>query len=132
MPVIRPQSRLNKILERFKDLFKENIGIGVAKDRDVSWIRTRDYSSYNSKFQKVTGISIVQFLANIARKKNEPIKVLDDGAGEGGILAGSFEPNKDTLGLKRRLQEQGIKSDLTAVALKSNIHLSDAKKPKTN
>lgn len=95
------------------------IAEGRRKDVELGWGVHRRFSDYDALFSQATGKPLVNALAEIPRKNNRPLVVLDDGAGH----AGNF-----LIRLKHKLNAKGIPSKTIAVSLEPSFSLKEARK----
>ena len=119
--VIARQRRIQRIMERNPDWafnLRSNLEQGARWDREHTWKINRSYRHYDFAFsralERFNGRTLIDALATLA-PKNRPLRILEDGAGEGNFSKGA----------KRKLEAREIKVEATALSLGKNEKLAE-------
>jgi hypothetical protein len=95
----------------------------LKKHNRLNWSERRTYRDYDILFSQFLKGSLIEEIIQLNKNKinkKEKLKIIEDGSGTGLFL----------IGLKKLLNEQKIKSELTALSFNSNSTLKEAKRHK--
>ncbi len=106
-----------KVTEAMKAL-RPKLKAHFRRLKDMKWNENRKYNEYANFYKECTGRKLISDLKSIYQKKRAPLKIVDDGAGNGFLLST----------LKEILLKYGIPCITVAMTLKSNYFLDFYKK----
>lgn len=107
------QRAINRLLASENRVWQKENERQLRKADKIGYVNYRGLMDYSDYFRELVDDEIITLARKIAAKKRKPIKVLDDGAGNGRFLSE----------LKSELKRQGIECETTAATLFANKEL---------